>query len=167
MWFQRKHYLIFFLNPTWLPNHATYQLEFNKLMWSFPLIWPAVLEKKMFEGFRVNSSFKLKKKIQNKMAAEPSHRWRQFYFSIVNCCADDAQEISDFSYAAFYLTNFHRDNASLMTSRKISRLPHWEFITMYEAKDFSIAPFQRYRGPKFIGFFQDGARTTWPMTSQL
>ena len=24
-------------------------------MWSFPLIWPAVLEKKMFEGFRVNS----------------------------------------------------------------------------------------------------------------
>ena len=24
-------------------------------MWSFPLIWPAVLEKKMFESFRVNS----------------------------------------------------------------------------------------------------------------
>ena len=62
------------------------------------------------------------KKIQNKMAAEPSDRWHHNFFSAVNC-VDDAQEISDFSYAAFYLTNFHRDTASLMTSRKITPLP--------------------------------------------
>ncbi len=30
--FQRKHYLIFFLNPTWRPNHVTYQFEINKLI---------------------------------------------------------------------------------------------------------------------------------------
>ena len=31
MWFQRKHYLIFFFNPIWLPNHVTYQLFLNEL----------------------------------------------------------------------------------------------------------------------------------------
>ena len=81
-------------------------------------------------------------------------------FSTVNCCVDEAQEISDFSHAAFYLTNFHRDTASPMTSRKITHLSHGEFIKMYEAKYFSIARFQRYRGLKFIVFFQDGAHTT-------
>ena len=76
----------------------------------------------------------------------------------MNCCVDEAQEISDFSYAAFHLTNFHRDTASPMTSRKIIRVPDGEFIKMYEAKKISIARFQRYSGPKFIGFFQDDAQ---------
>ncbi len=72
----------------------------------------------------------------------------------MNLGVDDAQKISDFSHVAFYLTNFHRYTASPMTSRKITRVPHRELSKMYQAKNFSIARFQRYRGPKFIVFFK-------------
>ncbi len=72
----------------------------------------------------------------------------------MNLCVDDAQKISDFSHAAFYLTNFYWHTASPMTSRKITRVPHRELSKMHQAKKFSIARFQRYRGPKFIAFFK-------------
>ena len=37
--FQRKHYLIFFFNPIWLPNHVTYHLFLNKLVQCTPMAW--------------------------------------------------------------------------------------------------------------------------------
>ncbi len=55
-------------------------------------------------------------------------------FSSMNLCVNDAQEISDFSHAAFYLTNFHRHTASPVTSRKITRIPDGEISNMYQAK---------------------------------
>ncbi len=75
-------------------------------------------------------------------------------FSSDNLGVDDAQNFSDFSHAAFYLTNFHRHTSSPMTSRKITPVPHRDLSKMYQAKFFSIARFLRYRGPKFIGFFK-------------
>ena len=91
---------------------------------------------------------------QNKMAAEPSHLWRHNKkISTVICCVDDAQEISDFSHAALYLTNFHRHTASQMTSRKIIRVSHVEFIKMYEAKFFFHCTLSEIQRSKVYRFF--------------
>ncbi len=78
----------------------------------------------------------------------------------MNLCVDDAQEISNFSHAAFYLTNFHRDTASPMTSRKITRIPDRELSKMYQAKKFLHWKVSEIQRSKVYRFFQDGARTT-------
>ena len=96
------------------------------------------------------------------MAAEPSHLWRHNFiflsWIVVQMMLKKFQifhmQRSTWRIFTFTASLHFTDTASLMTSWKISSLPHWEFITMYKAKDFSIAPFQRYRGPKFIVFFK-------------
>ena len=163
--FQRKHYWIFFpsiqygCQTMWPINYALTNLH------PLALIWPAVLEKKVFEGFWVNSiclpnhvTYQLEINklvkgclgervckvspqsvqlfwrrfiylfIQNNMAAEPCDLWRHnIFFPMVSCCVDDVHEISNFSNAAFYMSNFRWDTTSQMTSWKVA-LHHGEFL---------------------------------------
>ncbi len=137
----------------WPPNHVTYQEEINKLEKgrlgeymckdSPQSVWPFWRRRffskniKKEDGGRITSSMTSQKT-----------------FSSDNLGVDEAQNFSDFSHAAFYLTYFHRHTSSPMTSRKITPVPHRELSKMYQAQNFSIARFQRYRGPKFIGFFK-------------
>ena len=216
MKYQRKHYLIFFLNPTWRPNHVTYHFEINKLAshtcheYSSEIspsldqrFWRRCLKVLGFfqdgrqtmwrinnkltnlkEDLRENVRVKFHLNLHSRSGEEDffkkntkkqdggritSLMTSKYFFSTMNFCVDDAQEISNFCHVAFYLTNFYWDTSSLMTSRKITRIPERELVQMYQAKFFYTRRFPRYRGPKLICFFKMApvSRDLWRHNYQL
>ena len=86
MWFQRKHYLIFFLKPTWLPNHVTYQLEINKhvkacLGESVGEFLPQSVQPFWRRRFLKFINF------QSKIADEPYDLWHHKFTSCLQSCS--------------------------------------------------------------------------------
>ena len=97
----------FKVNSRWPPNRVTDQEEINKLEKAPHGAYMCKVSSQSVQPFWRRRFLKF---INFNPRWLPNHVTYEviIFFSTVNCCADEAQEISDFSYAALYLTNFDR-----------------------------------------------------------
>ena len=109
----------------------------------------------------------LKKNSQNKMAAEPSDLWRHNFFSYGELLCRWGSRNFRFFLCSVVPNEFWP--ADLLTDDLTKNHPcsPWGASSNAWSEIFFHRTVSEIRRSKVFRFFQDGARTTWPMTSQL
>ena len=141
----------FSVNLIWLPNHVTNDIMCEPFLRHGQAVIRVKFRLDLFSHFREKDFWRFKKKIQYGCRIMWPMASNFFLWTI--CSRDDPQIFIPIRCSVLHMQLWcHTEGTKDVMKKKITLIPHEEYLPCAKFQFFSFVRFQRYRGPKFFSF---------------